>query len=1184
MRLKYLELYGFKSFAEKTRLNFNDNFACIVGPNGSGKSNIADAIRWVLGEQSAKELRGAKMEDVIFSGAQGRRPMNMAQVTLGLDNSDGSLGLSYDELTVSRKVYRSGESEYLINKVPVRRRDIRELFMDTGIGREGYSLIGQGKIDELLSSRGEDRRAVFDEASGIAKYKYKKEESLRRLEKTEKNLSEVEVEVRGKEQEEKILKRQAEDARTGLKLTQDLEVHELSLLKSKVDQAEKEVLKYQAEKEKLEGEGEGLRKGLEGLMADLQPDQEALSAYHENQKQLENQVRILKEKIQKIQSETRLKEEQLHFYRRDRERLQDLIQKKKDQARDLLNSEADSKSKIEALKNKKTLFQNNLRIFLEEDEKKEENLSAQLEEGQKKKEKIREKLSFLDFEERRREEEAQSLSHLQEKKKEEMEILVEKMAGLQKEADENKKRHSELENEEKAGKENLQAILQKEKTLEENLRQWDQETFEREKKLAQVSSHLSLLQSLIDHYEGYSKAVQDLLRLSTKDSEISSRMLGTLASQIEALTPYENAMDAALGGALQNIVVPSQKDGQFLIETLKKKNIGRVTFLPMDKIQGKAPVSYSDPRILCQGVDALTYDPRLRPMIEHFLSNTVIVKNLSDAISLSKKVRGIRILTLDGEVINSWGSMVGGKLRHQNEASLINRQSQAKNLAREAKKLEEEKKAALIQKTAIEEKREKEARSFESQSQEIENQRRALEELKARELGLSSDMKILEGEIQKVRDFLQEETPYSKEEFQEKRTALEKEQQEADEAYRSLQKDWQDAQKRHIEEEKESALLKEKLEVLARDLGLAENQYNDLLEKKAASQEESKERQKDLEDLEKQIRENEAFLEESQRSINKWEGELERALDQEKNDRLDGGKLQKKVEDALREKERLEDERAENEKNIFENRIHLDQWQVKAKDFKEDYCSAYDLPMEALEIKLKNLAPVKTTKTKVYEIKKALSQIGYFNYQSIEEYERLSQDLEFLQRQVEDLKKSRKDILLLIQDLNRTMIRLFEESFKAINQSFNEVFSILFDGGGARLELDRPDILEANIDIVAQPPHKKLQSLELLSGGERSMTALALLFAIFSIHPTPFCVLDEIDAALDEANTGRYGHFLLTLTEKTQFVIITHRKSTMELADVLYGVTMDKGISQIISLKFEDYPQSFKEEIEDGLL
>lgn len=1184
MRLKYLELYGFKSFAEKTRLSFDDNFACIVGPNGSGKSNIADAIRWVLGEQSAKELRGAKMEDVIFSGTQWKKAMNMAQVTLGLDNSDGSLGLSYDELTISRKVYRSGESEYLINKMPVRRRDIRELFMDTGIGRAGYSLIGQGKIEELLSSRGEDRRAVFDEASGIAKYKYKKEESLKRLEKTEKSLSEVEVEIRGKEQEEKILKKQAENARLGLKLTQDLEIHELSLLKNRLDQAKQEIGKYQAEKEKLEEDGNRLKKEREKLEEGLNPSREALSFNIQSRDKLQRKIQQLKDEIQKRRSEARLQEEQLHFYRRDQEKLREKVQKNKEQEDDLFCTELESKKNIEALKSQIAQLQSNQSKVLENDEKKDESVSFQLEEAQKNRDLIRKKLSFLDYEQRRKEEEARTFTQLQERKKEEFSALMGEKENIQSKINKNQDQRQCAQRAEEKAKELLEALILEEKGLAEKQNQWDREWVEREKKMAGLSSRLDFLQSLIDHFEGYTRAVQDLLRLSSKNPDLSSRMRGTLASQVEVHPPYENAIDAALGGSLQNIVVPSQGDGKFLMDLLKKENIGRVTFLPMDKIQGKVPVSSADQRILCNGVDALTYAKDLRSIIEHFLSNTVIVRDLSDAISLSKSFRGVRMITLDGEIINSWGSMVGGKIFHRNEASLINRQTQKRKLEEEIHRLENEKKLAFAVQKQIEEKKEENKKAFLIRNQELEKARSEVEECKANELDLLSDVKILEAEIQKIKDFLSEDQLFLKEEFDEKRKTLEEEKEKAEEACRILQAAWQNEQGKKAEEEKKSALLKEKLAYLSRDLGLAENHYHDLLEKREASQLESREAENDLQELAKQIEDKKAFLQESDGLLKNWNQALHMAIQEKEQADAQENSLQSKVDAILQKRTRLLEQESEQEKELFENQIHLDQWQSKEKETRDEYCTAYDLSLDTLDQKLKNLSPVKTSRSKVNEIKKDLSQIGYFHFQSIEEYEKLSEELDFLHRQVEDLKKSKKDILLLIQNLNQTMIQLFEENFKAINQSFNEVFSILFDGGKARLELDRPDVLAANIDIVAQPPHKKLQSLELLSGGERSMTALALLFAIFSIHPTPFCVLDEIDAALDEANTGRYGHFLLTLTEKTQFVIITHRKSTMELADVLYGVTMEKGISQVISLKFDDYRSGSKEEIRYGLL
>lgn len=1176
-KLKYLEMYGFKSFAEKTRLSFDKDFVAIVGPNGSGKSNISDAVRWVLGELSAKSIRGEKMEDVIFAGTRWHKPMNMAQVTLAFDNSDGGIDLPYEEVTVSRKVYRSGESQYLINRNQVRRKDVRNLFFDTGIGKEGYSLIGQGRIEDLLSNQSDDRRAIFDEAAGIAKFKYKKKEALDRLEKTEAHLASLRLDLRGKEQEARILKQQADNARKGVALTRELNQHELSLVKSQLDRADRLEEEIFADRIRVKKDLANVQEELDHCLALLAPFQSSIDQGQARLGELENRSRLLENKMSALHQEVSVRQEQVKFFTGDLERISQSLEKRSSRVRDLQEDRDRVKESIASLTREvEELKVQVSRLASEGDDEEEKDLA---EEARLRLEKIRERLSFLEYEKERAQAQDRKLQVDQEEKRQAAQEEEGRLKELVRQKEEIDRSQKDLTEHLKQAGEGLTQVLEDLRTGEEKTRQAQETHRTLLEKLAARKSRRQVLQSLIDNFEGYHRSVQDLLRLGERDREVGQRIVGPLADLIEVKPSYERAVDVALGSALQNIVVESQEDGKFLIKMLKKKAIGRITFLPKDRIRGSRPPKLSEREIACMGMDAVQFPEDLRPILEHFLAKTVFTKDLDDAVALSKKkLPGIRIVSLHGDVINSWGSMVGGKIYQGNEGSLLNREIQVKKLEEEIQSLH--KHIAQVENLLMqaEDERALLLKKREELDRSLNRIREEKEKLLEEGAEVSTKIGLCRDAFDRLQTFLQQKTTFSLEAYEKEKKNLVKDRDMAREALDKAMEKARESLTQAHEREKEEALLKDRLSFKERDLVLEKNKLADILERLEVSLQEDKVENEEKTALLARKENNEIFLKEAEEKEKAWSREAQQVLLDRKGLEGERADLEEKVADQVKRKEAALSAKNELEKEDYQLGIRLDQVKNRKVEIREDYRASYDLSLEAVEERLEKLVPVDTTRAKVNAIKKDLSKIGFFNYESIEAYDELAKEVDFLHQQVKDLKVSEEDIREMVSDLDRVMKDRFQQAFQEINEEYNRIFQVLFNGGRAKLTLDSEDTLQAGIDIQAQPPGKKLQSLALLSGGERSMTALALMFAIFSIHPAPFCFLDEIDASLDEANIGRYVRFIKTLTEGTQFIIITHRKTTMEPADMLYGITMDKGITRVVSLRFDQIEEEMKGE------
>lgn len=1177
MRLKNVEIYGFKSFAEKSKLLFERNVCAIVGPNGSGKSNISDAVRWVLGEQSAKSLRGANMQDVIFSGTETKKQMNMAQVSMTLDNRDKELDIEFDEVNVTRKVFRTGESEYLINNSPVRLKDIKELFMDTGIGKDGYSIIGQGRIDDILSGRAEDRRYIFEEASGIAKYKYKKNEAQRKLVKNEESLTKIKSELKIKEQEVAILETQAHNAKEGMKLTSMLEKMELSMLKINLDKVDNDLLRNVTEKEQFDIDLNQQNKRLALLNERITPISKEIDELESKLESLKEEAIQKDRKMANSKAEISILSEKIKFLSSDLQRIEkDSITRgerlKLNEEKIIANQSrleslfSDKENVSNTLKNQES-FKNRIKSEKHELEKELEKITYRINE-------IRDKLSQLNVD-RSTKEQLDKTNLL--KKEELLTSLKITKKDLGRNENQLKEKESQIQEVDRLITNNskkLGELIDLRKSQQLELTKKNEEINSLNNEYYKHKSQRDVLYSVYTSYEGYYKPIQNLLKQKDKNKDLQDKIVGVLADLIEVDSKYKQAVDATLSAALQNIVVNDEHDAKYLINYIKKNNFGRITFLPITKIQANV-TKIDHPLVIDTLSNLLTFNPRISGIVNHFLGRTILVKNMDDAIIVSNQIKGLRIVTLDGEIINSWGSMVGGNFYKKESNSLLNRKAELKRLDEVLNGITQKGQDLRAEIEVVD-------RAFKSTINELNNLDIDNSRLSNEKNNLLSDKKELIFKIdfskKSIQDFEKnielmdvelKEVDFTSITDLEQKLIKETEQ-------RALKNNkLQELTNSLLDVEKNEIIYSSNIEVIIRDISV----LKDLIEELHSENE-------DINNQNRIDEQTKVSLNTELNSSTEKTSQLQVLIDNFNSTQSSEDETIKEYEDNIKSlEENISKDRNEIEslresintldRNSFQLGLKIENDSEKKLSFINSYMENYDLSEKAIFSKLETLEEIKVTRKEILDVKNKLSRIGYFNYASIEEYQNESESLEFIKKQYDDLVITREDIIKMIKKLEKDMIRLFNESFAKINDKFAHVFKVLFDGGEAQLLLDSDDVLTAGIEIIAKPPGKKLKNLGLLSGGEKALTAVALLFSIFEINPAPFCILDEIDAALDEANIKRYINYLKSMTDKTQFVIITHRKVTMEMADILYGVTMEeKGISKVITLALDNYKEA----------
>ena len=1184
MRLKKLEIHGFKSFADRTEIVFNQGITGIVGPNGSGKSNIGDAVRWVLGEQSARVLRGAKMEDVIFNGTAKRKAASYCEVSLVFDNEDGALKSNFAEVMVTRRVYRNGDSEYYLNKTACRLKDILELFRDTGIGREGYSLIGQGRIDEILSVKSEDRRQVFEEAAGVMTYRVRKEDAERRLARTRDNLSRVNDILEELASRVEPLEKQAAVAKEYLELAERLRSLEINIF----------LIRHDKVKERIAA----LDQTLEGLRDVLLHHEARLSETAAEREALEQAIALLEEELTSARREHLEATEQWHDAQTQRDRYAHQIESAQENLARIAGEEAEARKKQQELQ---TLF--------EKGEQDTQESGRALSDAQRE----------LDGEQQRLDQylqDAQSREEALDQHKADILSAVNRLSDARNQqarqqaiCAQMKNRLGEIEQwiadgEEKqrqlvaalrtaegqAGQvtEGLQKLKDDAARTEGRLRALTQETQEAAEKAQAMNlkyqadvSRLKLMDEMSREMEGYNQSVRRALSYAQNDRSVK----GVVARLMQVPKELETAIDMVLGGALQNIVTEDEDAAKRLIDYLRNNRLGRATFLPMTAVKSRV-LTRDERQVLsmpgCLGVasELISYAPEFQGIMENLLGRTVIARDLDSGIPIMRAGRhAFRLVTLSGDVMHSGGSMTGGTAQ-KSAVSLLGREREMKELQK-AVSAQKTDLAALREKlTAMQEKREELKRLRNEALEQVHQEEIAvareqervfnakaelsaaseqLTRTRAAQAQLKDSIAEIEQDLAAVKARAENET-IDREAMDQKTAALQKALQEAREKA--------DGQRDLVTKMRlRFAELTHALDTLRRDKARRDQELLGLDET--------------MRRLENQRQERQAALAQAQSQLQLQQeacGQLEAALG-EKQRQVDALEEKRQAQSAKeRECVRLSEEihRAYDDDSVKLHRTELahDRAENDLKVMTDHIFNTYDLTYAgAEEFRAEGDFDLSAGEKEAAGLRGRIREMGPVNVGAIEEYASTKERFDDLTAQQQDLTKAEEDLQTLITRLLSQMEKQFVAEFAKLGEYFKETFARLFGGGQAELRLTDPDdALNCGIEIIAQPPGKKLQLLSLLSGGERALTAIAILFAMLKLKPTPFCILDEIEAALDEANIGYFADYLAEYARSTQFVVVTHRKGTMERCDSLYGVAMqERGVSGMVSVNLQDY-------------
>lgn len=1171
IRLESVELKGFKSFANRTKIKFDNQITAVVGPNGSGKSNIADAIKWVLGEQSVKSLRGKKMDDVIFQGADDKKPMNMAEVNLSFNNKDRALSSDYDLVKISRRIFRNGDNEYRLNGKRVRLKDIKELFLDTGIGKEGYSVIGQGRIDEILNSSNQERRNIFEEASGIATHKYRREESLKKLSKVDEDLEIIQREWDYKNKDKNKLEIEAKN------FEKYTEIESLLNEKAYLFYANKSKSLNEKNKDLIE-QIKILKNNQEEKTREFDKINESLLPIAENIRDLENKYKNLNQNIldnekniDKYTNKINLDRQKLSYNKKDLERNNSDFKSYDEKFKNYEISLKNQKDKLENTKNViRNLEEKNRKLSEKKDESIDllSSIQKEIERLKKEGEDLNKLIYDYDIDQKTR-------TILEKQRFENNKIINEKIQELNSDLSNISKDLNELENE----KENLSKDIEekntnlekiKEKILNEINKKDDLEKAINQNKLSckEEISNYKIQKSLMERNEGYFYSVSDFLK-KTKNTEIEKLYINTLANLITVKSGYEEIIENLIGQGLQNIVTWSKKDTREIINFVNKNKLGRITFLPLDSIKQNKKARVEEKEVIAMAYDLVSFDSKLENIINHFLSNTVVVKNIDDAVSLSNKIKGYRIISLNLDLINTWGSMVAGvnKARKSN-INILNRNKKINEIKSRINKLRNERNDLLENYNSLNIKLEENQRLRQTKEDELVEANENLIDIRS-----IFDKKNYQKQslIQRI-DELKESLNESKEE--ENFKDIEK----IKLKLSNVKKEDEILKEKSIENGKlindlSNEIFKNKnsIEINTRDLNILENRIsedeNSLLNLKQNiefNQKMKKSLEESLINLEKEISacENKVFdTKEKLKEDEKNKIKISMEIDEKKNSNHKLLSLSKNIENELN----------EYSMKIVKFNYKLEAISKDLKNLEDEIRPFISKSLEDLKENNYENSSKQIKKEELFNLQKELTQVGFFDENSKEDFEKAYKEFEFLDKQKIDLEKSKKDIEKMIKKLEEDMKDEFIKNFNIIDEKFQRIFKELFMGGKAKLSLDSNDLLDAGIDISACPPGKSTKNISLLSGGEKSLTAVALLFAIFETNPAPFSLLDEIDAAMDESNIKRYIDYLKSLSDKTQFIMITHRQTTMQLAEKIHGVTIgDGGISKIYSIDFDD--------------
>ncbi len=1177
MYLKSIEVHGFKSFANKMVFEFHDGITAIVGPNGSGKSNVADAVRWVLGEQSAKQLRSSKMEDVIFAGTETRKPQGFAYVAITLDNSDHKLSTSYEEVTVARRVYRSGESEYLMNGVICRLRDVQELFLDTGIGREGYSIIGQGQIDKVLSGKPEERRELFDEAAGITKFKKRKATAEKNLEAERQNLCRIHDILSELRSQVEPLEQQSIIAKEYLHLKEQLKVVDVNMFLLEYDRIRSELKEVEEKKKIAEANLEDIKEQFENTREEydkLELELEQKNTFLEQWKNERNEILLKKEQLE---GHIKVLQEQILGAKQNREHYKERIlvattslEEKEVELEQFSTKEQQLVGEITSTKEQQREAKEQLDKIVLEMEQVSKSIEWHngmvyqlLKDNTELKTNIQKYQTMLEQTAIKKAELAQRVLENKtneadfvaviEKEKQQLNDILQKIHGIQS---------------------NNQEFLKDSKNLEEKLKQLQKEENHLWQTYLREKSRLESLKNMTERYDGYGQSIRRVMEQKEKQSGI----IGVVADIIKVEKNYETAIEIALGGSIQNIVTTDEEVAKKMISFLKQNKFGRATFLPLTSIFVKG--KFSNTEVLREtGVIGLAstlvkVDKQFETLIEYLLGKTLVVDHIDNAIKIARKYhQSIRIVTVDGEQINPGGAMSGGAFK--NSSNLLGRHREIEDIEKELLLIENkkdvlkeeisqvnssneillaeiEKNKELLQKLYLQQNTAK--IKYEQALKAREENEFAMHQIHLDSNQLETKVRELKSNIARLNASLKVNAVKSKE---------------SEQQLQQLGKRLE--QLKQLEKQQRERVEKVKMKVLA-----SEQNIHFTKENMGRITEEIMRFKEELVTLQKGMEDSNIQTEEKEKEIYKVRQNIEEfvKINEEK---------QQQIEKVLEEKETIE----KNHKGFFAKREEISNWmsgldkeiyrlESQKEKLSEQSQSQMNYMWEEYELTYSGARLLKVEmeqslsglKKQSLELKQKIKALGDVNVNAIEDYKNLLERFTLLQNQKDDLVEAEQKLVLLIAELEEEMRKQFSEKFQAIKRQFDKVFKELFGGGTGTIELlEDADILDAGIRIIAQPPGKKLQNMMQLSGGEKALTAISLLFAIQNLKPSPFCLLDEIEAALDDSNVARYANYLHKLTKDTQFIVITHRRGTMASANILYGITMqEKGVSTLVSV------------------
>ncbi|ENZ9219898.1 chromosome segregation protein SMC [Enterococcus hirae] len=1189
MYLKRIEIAGFKSFADKTVIDFENSVTAVVGPNGSGKSNITEAIRWVLGEQSAKSLRGGKMPDIIFAGSDSRKPLNVAEVTVLLDNSDHYFPLDYQEISVTRRYRRTGESDFFINKQPCRLKDIQELFLDSGLGKESFSIISQGKVEAIFSSKPEDRRGIFEEAAGVLKYKQRKKKAEQKLFETEDNLSRVQDIIYELQEQLTPLAEQSEIAKKFLQLKEELTQTDIALMITEINVAKKEWEEKQTQLTQFNQELTKLATHIQSQEAvlsekrkqnakkdrQIEKGQQSLLALSERLKQAEGQKDVLIERTKHTQKSTQEYQASLAEAQKKVAHFEELQEK-------LTKETTEKETEIQEAQQQLMKTQQELEKYQKSTKELLSELRDQYVDLMQEQANVGNELKYL--ERQYLQETSKSKQTLAKQSEVEASVLA-----LSSQKQELSEKQANLQQALVKNQHELEEVQTKGKTVQTKLTNEQPKMYQLMNQVQQLQARQKSLQEIQENYFGFYQGV----RLVLQHKQQLSGIVGAVAELIDVPSSFTLAIETALGGAAQHVIVENEHDARQAITYLKKQRGGRATFLPLTTIKPRQlPAHVLSQAAAVDGFlgiasEQVTFPAEIQTVVHNLLGTILLAKDLTSANAIAQTIRyQYRVVSLEGDVMNAGGSMTGGANKRGNQGSLFSQNQELKQLTAEyeqadqqlqnQEKIVQELQTKVADLSQKQEKLRTQNEQLRFEEQEITNQLQNITNDLAR---FEKEKQLSNFETRELQQFIE---TYQKQqaELTARQKEIEQQRQQIDEEIKSLNQESDQmeekrsqVQARKAQEQADLAVLKEQFNHLQIQLRGARVQKNEALERQTSLEQQLATLTADFSDHE--------ITEESLASqiteLAQQREELQAELVAVKEQRERTQKEIDQLETVLAEKNQQQKQQLTEQSKL---EVQKDRAEMLLDHQLSYLQTEYQINFEKAVTDYQPTSDIVSSRTKVAVLKEQIADLGPVNIRSIEQFEQVNERHTFLATQRDDLLSAKNQLFETMEEMDAEVRARFKEVFEAIRQEFKVVFPNMFGGGRAELVLTDPsDLLKTGIEIEVQPPGKKLQSLSLLSGGERALTAIALLFSIIRVCPVPFCILDEVEAALDEANVKRFGRYLSDFQDDTQFIVVTHRKGTMVAADVLYGVTMqESGVSKIVSVRMEDINEEGKME------